>query len=203
MAIPLARFLVEFGRDEPAAAAPDLEPVAPPPAPAAEALAARTEEAFARGEEAGRTAAEAEFRDRLAALQAEYEQSLKDRRAAWTAEQAEVLADKVALGLKQLEAGIADPLAAVLRPFLANALRSQVLEGLCGAIATLLAEGRHAAMRISGPEDLLDAVRARLGAFPASVEFQTSDAVDVSVRTGTTHIESQMRACLDLFGPAA
>lgn len=204
MAIPLPQFLVEFGTDdeiqEQGEAASVLEPVDPPPYSSAGDLAsARIEEAYARGEEAARTAARSEYEQSLTEYRENAEQHLRSERLKWTVEQADRLSEQLSMSMKALEAEIAASVANVLKPFLTSELRNRMVEGLSESIRVLLSHDRNTVLHVRGPDDLLTELRGRLTAVPDSIKFESSSGTDVQVCADRTVIESQIQTWIDLF----
>ncbi len=215
MAPAIARLLPDFsdavmpGRGAPAprAAAPAAPAVSRPP----EGLAAllrkpaeppedreallRAAEArgLERGRELGRAEAAAESASVIACLQADHEARLTELRQAWCMEEGDRLAAGFSDALQALGAGLTDRVGHLLVPVLTEALRRQAVDELAQSLARILGDAR-APVRVSGPADLLDAVAGRLGPFEATIAFQPSDAVEVSVQADQTVIETQLGA---------
>lgn len=204
MAIPLHQFLTDFNapdrpRDE-GAGISVLRPVEPPSkAAAASDIAQRVEEAFARGEEAGRDAARAEFENKLVEQRGSAEERLAAERQKWTREQADRLSQQLAAAMQELEAGIAASVHNILKPFLEASLRQRMVEALAENVRTLLANDRDAVLRVSGPEDLMTELGNRLGAHNAAIEYEKTQGADVRVCAGRTVMETQMQAWIDRF----
>ncbi len=150
---------------------------------AAAVAAARTEaEASARQEFEAERARDAEAFDAHLAL----------ARQQWAAETADTLQASLASAHEAMEARICDTLGRILVPFLSEAVRMQALSEMSAMITRLLSDPKAPLLRISGPDDLLDVLRARHAA--GGIEFQTSDAVDVRIAADDTIIETQLRA---------
>ncbi len=192
MTKPLALFLADFGR--PALPLPGLpsfggdddilELQAGPDLD--EQLAEARGQGHAEGEAAGRAAADAE----IAALGASHEAHVEALRNAWIAEQGEALAGLIRDGLRDVETAIADALAAVLEPVLADGMRAKALDEVRDAIGTLLAGDRGAVVRVTGPADLVDAVQAALGPAPGVDFAADATAVELTVLAGDTTVRS-------------
>lgn len=206
MAIPLAKFLRDFGSatedreaDTPAALAGGAET---PVSLVDDTSARRLDDAYARGEQAGRAAAHADYEQKTAELRAHAEEHLDAERRRWAAEQAEQLAVQFASAVEGLEARIAASVAHVLTPFLTAGLRTAILEGLAESVRALISDGGQAALHISGPRDLLENLQERLSACAATIEYVPNDAVEVRIVADQTLIESDIQAWLDRFGEA-
>lgn len=205
MAIPLARFLHDFGAPTGAPNSQQAAPAAPAEPPSglmADATARRLDEAHERGEEAGRAAARAEYEQELAKIHSRADQELAAERRKWTVEQAEELAAQLGSAVEALEARLAGSVARVLTPFLDAELRAEMVRALAENIRSLLSSGRHPSLHISGPEDLLASLRDKLGGCPAAVEYEPNEQVEVRVVADATLIETDLQAWTERFAEA-
>ncbi|KQQ25980.1 hypothetical protein ASF58_13740 [Methylobacterium sp. Leaf125] len=146
-----------------------------------------------RGRELGRAEAAAESASVIACLQADHEARLVEMRQAWCVDEGDRLAAGFSDALQALGAGLTDRVGHLLVPVLTEALRRQAVDELAQSLARILGDAR-APVRVSGPADILDAVAGKLGPFEATIAFQPSDAVDVSVQADQTVIETQLGA---------
>lgn len=198
MTAPIARFLIDFD----AHANDDVQPteeiqpltlVQPPPPPAedpAELLRAAEE----RGRQAGRAEAQAAFDAVLATERAGFEQRLVAERQHWTEAEADRLIAQMSESLQTIEATVIASIARILVPFLTASVREQILDDLSETLSGLLSDGQHPLVRISGAEDLVRAVQARLGARAAPLQVQVDASPEVRVVAGDTIIETQLQA---------
>ncbi|WP_187371584.1 hypothetical protein, partial [Methylobacterium oryzihabitans] len=131
---------------------------------------------------------------RLAAERAAFAEHLEAERRLWGEAQADPLAAGLAAALSEIEARLADRVAEALVPVLDGVLRLQAVEELRGLLARLLADPAHPAIRVTGPEDLLAALAARLGPEAGAVAFAPADGVEVRVTADRTVIETQLAA---------
>lgn len=206
MGLPLARVLRDFSA--PAALPPqELEPgqtaAAVAPCPLDEdGVAARLRQAYASGEEAGRSAARAENERELAEFRAAAEEHLAEERRKWAAKQGETLAARLTSAFETLEVRITDPVARVLAPFVTAELRDRRVRELSESVSRLLADGNHVRLRISGPDDLLCRVRDKVGASPAAIEWQPNEQVDVTLVADDSTIETEISGWIERFSEA-
>lgn len=158
-------------------------------------------DAVAEAVSAARSAAESEHAARIEELRKEHEaamaRALADARSAWAAEEGERLSTGIADAIDQIESSLADATARVLVPFLATAARRLAVEDLTGRIRQILRDGSPAAIRITGPADLLAALEMQLGDLSSAIAFEPADAVEVTVRADRTIIASQIGAWVD------
>ena len=206
MGMPLSRVLRDFGAP---AIAPSMDAgtvsaaatVAPCP-PGEDILAARLREAYAKGEEAGRSAAYAENERTLADVRAHAEAHLAEERRRWAADQGDELAARLTSALEALDARIAGPVARVLTPFVTAELRDRMVGELSESISKLLAGGGDLRLRIAGPVDLLGSLRDRLRAGPTAIEWAPGDQVDITLVADDSTIETEIGCWIERFAEA-
>ncbi len=184
-AIPLARFLVDFGTDGVDGARAEASLIAN--------ANARVNESLARGHAEGRAAAEAEFGAKLEAQQQDFERRLAMARQDWAATEGAALSSALACAMGDLEARLADTTARVLQPFIQTEICRAAVAELVAAIGSIVAHGKATQVEITGPEDLLDVVRARLSdKVPAT--FTSSKTGDIRVAIDQTVLETRLVA---------
>jgi hypothetical protein len=200
-AIPLARYLTEFatGNDavpvRPADAAADARAVQQQRA-AAEAAAV---ESYAHGRNDGEEAARAIWEAKLRNQQAEFEGRLAAERQAWVNNEATRLSERLHHGLREVEARIAETTARILKPFLADAIRRRVVADLAAILEQTLSDGRSVRVQLSGPEDLLEALKKALDGKASSVVFQAAESCEVRATVDHTVFETRIAAWLARF----
>jgi hypothetical protein len=201
MATPVAKFLVEFGRNNqtPAFKAQD-ELVLPQDFEVDEiAPAQQIEEAFARGREEGRENAKAEYEVELAAAQAKFAETLEVSRASWVSEQGERLHEQITAGFQEFHNAIAASVARVLVPFLSSVVVKQTVDDLVEALVTMTAQTPIGTIRISGPEDLLRVLQERVAGGHFDLEFISSQTNEVTIAANQTLVVTQLQAWIDRF----
>lgn len=197
MAVPVARYLHEFRPLGPVHSGPPgpsaIRSVATSPVSEA-ILAAEVAAAERRGREEARKAAQAEAQERLLDAERRFEERIAAERLRWTTEQAERLCGEIGSAVSQLGTSISGAVAGILAPFVSDAVRAEAVAELAKATEVILS-GRHdISLRISGPGDLLGALRARLGDNAAGIEFVPGPVSEVRVVGGSTLVETQLRA---------
>ena len=168
----------------------------PKPDPAAEQAAAiEKAAAAARAEE--RDASEKKLAEAIEAENARFRDELAAERLRWAETEAAQLSERFGTAFKSLETLISDQVANVLGPFLADAYRQQMVLDLKEIIRTMLADGPAGMVAVSGPEDLLAALKASLGDEMKSIEFQASETVDVCAIASETAVETLLKPWSD------
>lgn len=129
----------------------------------------------------------------LAAQAAEHEAALATARARWAAEEGAALAERIGQAFAELEARLAAALVPLLEPFLGKAAQAKALGQLHDTLATLLDGGDARPVTVSGPADLVAALRDRVGDRPG-LDYSETEGPDVAIALGDTRIRSQLRA---------
>jgi hypothetical protein len=142
----------------------------------------------------GREAAERDFEAQQARLRATMEANLVAARAEWAAQEGERLAAAHRVALEAFEARCSSAVANILRPFLTTAVIGRVTEALVENLNVLFASRTQSLFEISGPPDLLDALRRKFGENGAAIIYAPDDSIDVRVCCGDTIIETQLGA---------
>lgn len=205
MARPVAEVLVRFGLRtpiEPMEGALDESPCLPLPGPiladdCALSIELAQEEGNAEGAAEALAAACAEHEAALARERLLFETRLSDERAKWTQDESARLSQKIDLALAEIEADIAHSAARVLRFFLSETLRRKVVEQLAHEVGVLLNDKKHPIIKISGAEDLIDALRDKLSAFSAAIDYAPDRSTDVKVVADQTIIDSRIEAWIE------
>jgi hypothetical protein len=203
-AMPVAPFLSEFGSAAPVIAPRDagFAPLGRGPAAdgATHAVVAaeRLEAARASGFASGEAAAEAALEARLAEQHEAHARELAAARLAWATGEAQRLADALASGLRDLEARIADAAARALVPILRAEVGRQAVDALGAELGLLLGRDGGVNLDISGPEDLIEALRAHLADGSAGkavrVTYRPGGGPDIRIAAGETILETRLGA---------
>jgi hypothetical protein len=219
MARPIQSFLEEFQLLPPPEPVHDERPARP--LPETRRGASATDEAWRRGYEAGYAQAQAEADARLAEalaaardeareegrvqaaqetreavtgeLQAAHEQALEAARAAWVAEEATRLSTALQDGFDALRTRLAEKTVRALEPFLAKALRDKACAEMATMLERLFAGGEAGTeIHVTGPQDLLDALRAALPDRPDLVIHIEPERSDIRISCAETTLETQI-----------
>ncbi len=156
------------------------------------------EEAREAGRAEGVEAAQMQAAAEMERLRQEFEETLAGERQKWLSEEAEVLKDRLTTALQLIEDNLAECAARVLRPFIVESLRRQMIGELVEHIGGMIASHETTAIKISGPGDLLAIMQEKLAGVPAALTYEESSDVDVRVMAGQTTIETRLKAWIDL-----
>jgi hypothetical protein len=94
--------------------------------------------------------------------------------------------------LRTIEESIANSLANVLEPFLVAELRRQAIDELALIMRGLMSQEDGMTLEVSGPDDLLAALRERLAGDGLKVRFAAAEGSDVRVHADQTIIETRL-----------
>ena len=218
--VPFAEFLAR----QQAAALPTVkEPLSWPPAPRKSDAAARprvspllreveeksdirpsTTQRIEQGRllafEDGREAARKELEDERAQMRDTLAAEVAQERKKWVEEEAQLLASAHRAAFEDFETRCAQAVANILRPFMIPLAIGRVTEALVENLEVLFASRSRALFEISGPADLLDALREKFAGRDASFAFKPEDTIDVRVRHDDTLIETQLAAWMTALG---
>ena len=202
MARPVAEYLMRFGKEAelPPERSPEFAPLpqwsneASQPQP--EDYTEQVEAAREAGRSEGHEAAFAQFAEELETERQNHQEQLAAARRSWVEEEGQRLHVALSANLTEIETRMAQSLSNVLMPFIADQLRKQMVAELIEKIYTLIGSDEAISIKINGPADLLDILRPKLAAERASISYEVTEGVDVSVRADQTTIETRLSAWL-------
>ena len=168
---------------------------APPPPD----LESRLAEAYQRGLQAGLDTAKVEVASARAQERTELQKHAVVERLDFEVNEYARLADLVSNGLVEIERRIADVVARLLQPFVAQAVSNQVVEELAINIARLHSAGHPGLMKIRGPERLLSALKMRVADLAIEVEYLATEGVEITVEAQPTSIKTEFARWSELL----
>lgn len=196
----VARLLTDFDRPEPAKSRsrvvpfdhslhsnPKAQPKPPPPVVAPE------EEAYQRGLSEGYATARTEYEQKLNEETSRFDTRLGEERHDLLNETAARIASEIAEVGNQLEARIAGVTARILEPFITSAVQKQAVATFVEKLSSLTSDSRRPALRVTGPSELIELVRSKLGVRSIAVELRAEPVAEVSVVVDQVVLETQMK----------
>lgn len=171
-----------------------------PPARPAPSNSERIEQGRLRAFEDGREAARKELEDERARMAETLAQEIETARLAWRAQEGKRLAAAHWAAIESFETRCAQAVAAILRPFLTASAIGRVTDSLVANIEVLFASRTRSLFEISGPADLLDALREKFAERDAAIAWKPEDVIDVRVRVDDTIIETQLGDWMKALG---
>ena len=183
-AVSAARFLEDFGAAKGTANAAVSRDVPVAKDPAAEA--------FAKGVEAGRAAAQEEHEAKLASQQTLFAKRIDLERQKWIVGVAAKFTDTLTTGMRDMEMRIVDTVARILRPFVEPELHAKAIAELQSNLAALLAAEPGVSLHVKGPANILAVLEKQLGNKQPPATFETTDDVDVQIAAGQATLETRL-----------
>lgn len=161
------------------------------------AVEAAREEARAGAEEAVRAELAESHEKALEASKAElvasHEEALAAERDRWTSEQGDRLADLMILQLAVFEDTMKATVKNVLRPLAMDARQRRALEDLADAVRVIAPEGAEFRFAATGPSDLLEKFREKLGQNGSRLSVKADEKrVDLKLEADATTIETRL-----------
>jgi Skp family chaperone for outer membrane proteins len=162
--------------------------------------APKLEQSLLKAFEDGRAAMRREWDEERARLKEEIAEQVAREREHWAQTEGERLLAAHRAAMTEFETRCAQAVANILRPFLTQAVIARVTESLVQNIEVLITSRRRAMFEISGPQDLIEALKQKFSDRPASITYSLTDGVDVRVRVDETIIETQLGAWMQALG---
>lgn len=203
----VARLLTNFDRHEPAKghsrvvpfdhalhSSPKTQAAAksqPKPAPPPE------DDAYERGLSEGYSAARAEFEQKLNEEKDKFSARLVEERNDLLNETAAKIAENIAEVGNQLETRIAGVTARILEPLISSVVQKQAVATFVEKLSSVTGDSRRPVIRITGPSELIELVRSKLGVRSISVELRAEPVAEVSVVVDEFVLETQMKIWAD------
>jgi hypothetical protein len=194
-AVPAADFLTDFGVG--ADAVPASADAAQAQDANAASVAAKLEEAYARGLLTGRATAQAQFNAKLNEQRTTFVAELAAERLKWTTEVGEALANQISAAVAEFETRVAETTARILKPFLEVELRRQAVEELRAGLNALVSADPSVSLHISGPPDVLEMLAAQLAEKSITGEYVANEDCEVKIVAGPAAIETCLRHWMD------
>jgi len=145
-----------------------------------------------KGYERGLAEGRAEKEAALAEAVALAEERFAEARAAWVEEEAGALVSAFQGAFAEMQQTLSEAAAGVLLPLAGKLLADRAADELAEAIEELISQEVEKLVRVSGPADILEAVRSRLGERAGAVEFEAGEGVDAQLLAGDTVMETQL-----------
>ncbi len=168
--------------------------------PEARMAGPKLEQSVLKAFEEGRAAARKDLEEERGKLRDGMAEELAKARAEWAADEGERLAQAHRAAFADFERRCAQAVTNILRPFLTQAVIGKVTEALVKNLEVLFDSRTQALFEISGPADLLDALKQKFSDREAAIVYQPDESLDVRVRIEDTVIETQLEAWMRALG---
>jgi hypothetical protein len=152
---------------------------------------------YERGLAEGYNAAKAEFELKLEReKQAFAEQAADDRQKLLNETAAKLAADVTQVG-NELQNKIAGVTARILEPMIFNAAQKQAVTNFIDHLSSIATDVRRPVLRLTGPAELLDLIRTKLGVRAIAIELRPGPEVEASITIDQVVVETQLQAWTD------
>jgi hypothetical protein len=143
-----------------------------------------------------------------AVAKAEFEQSLERERQALTEQAADerqkLLSETAAkLAADVMEAGndlqnkIAGVAARILEPMIFNVAQKQAVTNFIDHLSSITTDVRRPVLRLTGPAELLELVRTKLGVRAIAIELRPGPEIEASITIDQVVLETQLQTWAD------
>ncbi|WP_414473339.1 hypothetical protein [Microvirga sp. M2] len=174
---------------------PEPEPDPVQPAVDRQAELIRSLELRVRAEE--REAARTQLEQALKTEQERHREELAAQREIWIEQEAQQLSMQIVTAIGNLEAALSEKAARILSAVIPEALRHNAISEFREALGTILSGEPGPLVRVTGPEDILTALKACIAPRDGVVEFIPTDAVEVMLVAGDTIVQTQFSGWSD------
>jgi hypothetical protein len=168
----------------------EAEPVQPPPPADRQAELIRSIEGRVRAEE--REAAQKRLEEAIAAEKTRHEDELKDQRVIWVEQESSQISAQIVECIGRIETILSERVANILKPFVSAGFRQQSIAEFEEVLTTILLGDEAGLIRIVGPEDIIQALKDKLGSHRGAIEFLPGDHIEVSVTARNTTVQTQL-----------
>jgi len=146
---------------------------------------------FERGHKAGEASATERLEIRMAEERKAHDQEVAAIRETLCAEQASLLGEGLKAAFGDLENTIASCVAEILKPLVEEQIANRIVGSFRETLSRLLEGGQGPLVRVSGPEALLDLLRADPGSLEGRIEYEVSDAAELTAVIGETTLNTR------------
>lgn len=193
----VARLLANFDRPEPSKARSRVVPfdqaLHSNPKPQPKPAAPPEDDAYQRGLSEGYATARAEYERKLDEEKDKFSARLGEERQDLLNETAATIANNIAEVGNQLEARIAGVTARILEPLISSVVQKQAVASFVEKLSSVTGDSRRPVLRITGPSELIELVRSKLGVRSIAVELRAEPVAEVSVIVDQIVLETQMK----------
>jgi len=156
-------------------------------------LPVQEDDGYERGRAEGYARALAEFEQRLEHdKQALAAQAADERRQLLNETAANLAGDITEMG-DQLQGRIAGVAARLLEPLISNAVQKQAVTSFIEHLSAIATDSRRPVLRITGPSELLELIRSKLGVRAIALELRAGPEAEASVIVDQIVLETQLK----------
>lgn len=152
----------------------------------------RSVEERIRAEE--REKARRQLDEALSAEQERHREEMAVQREIWVEQEALQLSSQIINAIGNLETLLSERAARILAAVIPEALRQSAIAEFNEVLGKILSGENATLLRVTGPEDMLSAIKAGIVMRDGIIEFVASDAVELTLVAGDTTIQTQFDA---------
>jgi flagellar biosynthesis/type III secretory pathway protein FliH len=156
-------------------------------------LPVQEDDGYERGRVEGYASALAEFEQRLEQEKQVLAVQAAEERQQLLNETAAKLAGDIAEMGDQLQGRIAGVAARLLEPLISNALQKQAVTAFIEHLSSITTDSRRPVLRITGPSDLLELIRSKLGVRAIASELRAGPETEASIVVDQIVLETQLK----------
>lgn len=146
--------------------------------------------------------------DGYANAKAQFEQKLEQERQAFAAQAAEerqqllnetaakLAADVTAAG-NELQSRIAGVTARILEPMITSVAQKQAVASFIDHLSSITTDVRRPVLRLTGPSELLELIRNKLGVRAIAIELRPGPELEASITVDQVVLETQLKVWTD------
>lgn len=155
------------------------------------------DDGYERGLADGYANAKVEFEHKLdQERQAMAEQAAQERQQLLNEIAAKIAADVTDAG-QELQGRIAGVTARILEPMVASAAQKQAVASFVDHLSSIATDVRRPVLRLSGPSELLELIRSKLGVRAIAIEMRPGPEVEASITVDQVVLETQLKIWAD------
>ncbi len=163
----------------------DKQPVAP------------EDDGYERGLAEGYAVAKAEFEQKLEREQQAFAEKVAEERQKLLSETAVKFAADVTEAGIELQNKIAGVAARILEPMILNVAQRQAVTNFVDHLSSITTDVRRPVLRLTGPAQLLELMRSKLGVRAIAIELRPGPEVEASITIDQVVLETQLQAWTD------
>jgi len=123
-----------------------------------------------------------------------HREELAAEREIWIQQEALQLSSQIIRAVGNLEAALSEKVARILASVIPDALKQNAIAEFTEILGTILSGENGSLLRVTGPEDILSAIKAGMALREGLVEFVPTDEVEVTLVAGDTMVQTQLGA---------
>jgi len=152
---------------------------------------------YERGLAEGYAVAKVEFDKKLELEQQAFADRIAEERQKLLNETATKLAADVTEAGNELQSKIAGVTARILEPMILNVAQRQAVNNFIDHLSSIATDVRRPVLRLTGPAELLDLIRTKLGVRAIAIELRPGPEVEASITIDQVVLETQLQAWTD------